>query len=48
MECLKSFIASPTNHLNDLNAIIPAIIEKNDVKSATKLVKAIIESDLVQ
>jgi len=48
MECLKRFIDQPATQLNDLNTIIPAIIDKNDVSAAIKLVKALIKADLVK
>ena len=31
MECLKQFLDSPATQLNDLNTVIPAIIDKNNV-----------------
>ena len=48
MECFKRFLDRPTANLNDLNLIIPAILEKSDVKSAAKLLNALIKADLVQ
>jgi hypothetical protein len=48
MECLKRFIDQPATQLNDLNTIIPAIIDKNDVSATIKLVKALIKADLVK
>lgn len=47
MECLKQFLANPTKHLNDLNVIIPVIIQQNDIDSATLLLNSIIEANLV-
>ena len=48
MECLKRFLDQPATQLNDLNTIIPAIIDKNDVSAAIKVVKALVKADLVK
>ena len=48
MECLKRFLASPTEHLNDLNQIIPAIIDSIDVAAAIKLIKVLLKSEIVK
>jgi len=48
MECLKRFIEQPATQLNDLNTIIPAIIDTKDVASAIKIVKALVKADLVK
>ena len=47
MECLKTFCKDPVGRLNDLNVIVPKIIESNDVKAAITLVEALTK-DLVQ
>ena len=48
MECLKRFLAKPAEQLNDLNTVIPAIIDSNDVQAALKLVKSIIKAELIK
>ena len=48
MECFKRFLSNPTEKLNDLNQIIPAIIDSNDVGAAIKLIKALLKSELVK
>ena len=41
MECLKPFLKEPASHLNELNQIIPALIDANDISKAQKLIKAV-------
>jgi len=38
---LKQFLKEPASHLNDLNKIIPALIDANDIAKAQKLICAL-------
>lgn len=47
MECLAAFCKDPAGNLNDLNVIVPKIIEATNIKAAITLVESLTK-DLVQ
>lgn len=46
MECLDAFCTDPVGRLNDLNVIVPKIIETTNVKAAITLIESLTK-DLV-
>ena len=41
MECFQQFVEKPASHLNDLNKIIPELIESMDLEKIQELLGAL-------